>query len=92
MAETESEVIGALTTCVLPGFEQAHPRRASSQSAMIDRLKATRKSSGAWIILVQEDHGDDPAIALYTTRDPWGRDAFRTLPSQTDLTQRSQSF
>ena len=33
---------------------------------MIEKLQARAVDLGAWVIFVQADHGDDPAIALYT--------------------------
>ena len=33
---------------------------------MIQELKKLAKSLGAYVIFVQADHGDDPAINLYT--------------------------
>jgi aminoglycoside 3-N-acetyltransferase I len=38
-------------------------RRQGIATALIDHLRAT---SGAWVIFVQADPGDAPAIALYT--------------------------
>ncbi|HAI88405.1 MAG TPA: AAC(3)-I family aminoglycoside 3-N-acetyltransferase, partial [Alcanivorax sp.] len=34
--------------------------------ALIEALKKIGRERGAWVIFVQADHGDDPAIALYT--------------------------
>lgn len=33
---------------------------------MIEELKRVALASGAYVIYVQADHGDEPAIALYT--------------------------
>lgn len=33
---------------------------------MIALLRQVARQIGAWVIYVQADHGDDPAIALYT--------------------------
>jgi aminoglycoside 3-N-acetyltransferase I len=33
---------------------------------LVQALKPIAKQRGAWVIYVQADHGDDPAIALYT--------------------------
>lgn len=34
---------------------------------MIELLREIARAIGAWAIYVQADHGDDPAVALYTT-------------------------
>ncbi len=73
------EVVGALAAYELKKFEQrrseiyiydlavaqAH-RRQGIATALIETLKleATRRS--AYVIYVQADYGDEPAIALYT--------------------------
>ena len=72
-------VIGGLAAYVLPKFEQArseiyiydlatrkHYRRRGVATSMIDELKRVAIERGAYIIYVQADYGDDPAIALYT--------------------------
>jgi aminoglycoside 3-N-acetyltransferase I len=72
-------VIGGLAAYVLPKFEQARKeiyiydlavssacRRQGIATAMIEELKRTALADGAYVIYVQADHGDDPAIALYT--------------------------
>ena len=41
-------------------------RRRGIATALIEELRAIARTSGAWMIFVQADHGDDPAIALYT--------------------------
>ena len=43
---------------------EAH-RRCGIATALIKRLREIAFSRGAWIIYVQADYGDDPAIALY---------------------------
>jgi len=43
---------------------EAH-RRCGIASALIERLREIAISRGAWIIYVQADYGDGPAIALY---------------------------
>ena len=45
--------------------EEAHRRRGIA-TALIEALKTIARQRGAWVIFVQADHGDDPAIALYT--------------------------
>jgi ribosomal protein S18 acetylase RimI-like enzyme len=73
------ELVGGLAGYVLPKFEQvrselyiydlavdeAH-RRAGVATAMIEALKAVAAARGIYVIFVQADHGDDPAIALYS--------------------------
>lgn len=72
-------VVGALSAYVLPKFEQARSeiyiydlavderhRRRGIAEAMIDFLREIARELKAWVIYVQADHGDDPAIALYT--------------------------
>ncbi|WP_336298459.1 AAC(3)-I family aminoglycoside N-acetyltransferase [Ramlibacter tataouinensis] len=71
--------VGALAAYVLPKFEQprsevyiydlavAGPhRRQGIATALIRRLQREAAERGAWVIFVQADPGDDPAIALYT--------------------------
>ncbi len=41
-------------------------RRRGVATALIDHLKTIARARGAWVIYVQADLGDDPAIALYT--------------------------
>lgn len=74
-----SEVVGGLAAYVLPKFEQARSelyiydlavsesyRRQGIATALIEKLKRLATERGIWVIFVQADHGDDPAIALYT--------------------------
>ncbi|WP_144186205.1 AAC(3)-I family aminoglycoside N-acetyltransferase [Elioraea rosea] len=44
---------------------EAH-RRKGVATALIESLKGIADARGAWVIFVQADHGDEPAIALYT--------------------------
>lgn len=77
-AEGGAGVVGALAAYVLPKFEQARSevyiydlavdaewRRRGIATALIERLKAEAAAQDAWVIFVQADYGDDPAIALY---------------------------
>lgn len=72
-------VVGGLAAYVLHKFEQARSeiyiydlavsqahRREGIATAMIAQLRAIAAARGAWVIYVQADLGDDPAIALYT--------------------------
>ena len=40
-------------------------RRQGIATALIGRLREIAAQRGAWVIYVQADYGDDPAIALY---------------------------
>ncbi len=73
------DVIGGLIAHELNKFEQERSeiyiydlavaerhRRRGIASALILELKAIAASRGAYVIFVQADLGDDPAIALYT--------------------------
>lgn len=72
-------VVGGLAAYVLPKFEQARSeiyiydlavsashRRQGIATALIGELQRVATARGAYVIFVQADHGDDPAIALYT--------------------------
>lgn len=69
---------GALAAYVLDKFEQARSevyiydlavaedhRRQGVATALIEALKPIARAAGAWVIYVQADHVDPPAIALY---------------------------
>jgi len=71
-------IIGGLAAYELQKFEQARSeiyiydlavdeahRRQGVATALIERLQEIAAERGAWVIFVQADHGDDPAIALY---------------------------
>ena len=72
-------IVGGLAAYVLPKFEQARSevyiydlavaathRRRGIATALIEHLGREASALGAYVIFVQADHGDDPAIALYT--------------------------
>lgn len=74
-----NRVIGGLAGYVLPKFEQARSefyiydlavdeayRRRGVATDLIERLKKLATARGIYVIFVQADLGDDPAIALYT--------------------------
>jgi aminoglycoside 3-N-acetyltransferase I len=79
VAVRDDAVIGGLAAYELPKFErersevyiydlavaEAH-RRQGVATALIEELKRIGAAHGAYEIFVQADHGDDPAIALYT--------------------------
>lgn len=78
-AMKDETVIGGLAAYELPKFEQerseiyiydlavasAH-RRQGVATALIAELRAVAATRPAWVIFVQADHGDAPAIALYS--------------------------
>ena len=43
----------------------AEHRRRGVATALIERLRETAARRGVWVVYVQADYGDDPAIALY---------------------------
>ena len=72
-------VTGGLAAYELPKFERARSeiylydlavdgrrRRQGIATALIGRLKAIAAERGAYVIFVQADYGDEPAISLYT--------------------------
>ena len=72
-------VVGGLVAYELRKFEQqrseiyiydlavsAAHRREGIAAALIEELKKIAASRGAYVIFVQADIGDEPAIALYT--------------------------
>jgi aminoglycoside 3-N-acetyltransferase I len=74
-----NQVVGGLAAYELKKFEQqrseiyiydlavsiAH-RRQGIATALINELKAIGEKRGAYVIFVQADLGDEPAIALYS--------------------------
>jgi ribosomal protein S18 acetylase RimI-like enzyme len=72
-------VVGGLAAYVLEKFEQARSevyiydlavaeshRRRGIATHLIEVLRRIAATRGAYVIFVQADYGDDPAIALYT--------------------------
>ena len=72
------DVVGGLVAYELDKFEQARReiyiydlavseahRRRRVATNLIRRLQEIAKTRGAYVIFVQADYGDDPAIALY---------------------------
>jgi aminoglycoside 3-N-acetyltransferase I len=70
--------VAGLVAYVLEKFEQERTeiyiydlavaervRRRGIATALIRALQAIAKVRGAWVIYVQADYGDDPAIRLY---------------------------
>lgn len=79
VAIQDNQVVGALAAYELHKFEQerseiyiydlavdAAHRRKGIATAMIQCLRAIAAARGAYVIFVQADYGDDPAVALYT--------------------------
>ena len=79
VALKNSEVVGGIAAYELKKFEQerseiyiydlavaAAHRREGIATAMIEVLKKIAAERGTWVIFVQADHGDEPAISLYT--------------------------
>jgi aminoglycoside 3-N-acetyltransferase I len=78
VATLQGEVVGGLTAYVLDKFERdrreiyiydlavaaAHRRRGIA-TALIETLAGVARERGAYVMFVQADRGDDPAIALY---------------------------
>ena len=79
VATVDETVVGGLVAYELQKFErmrremyifdlavaEAH-RRQGIATALIARLTEIAATRGAWVVYVQADHGDDPAIALYS--------------------------
>lgn len=74
-----STVVGALAGYVLPKFEQARSefyiydlavdeafRRQGIATALIGRLQQLAAQRGIYVIFVQADYGDEPAVAVHT--------------------------
>jgi aminoglycoside 3-N-acetyltransferase I len=77
-AESGSEIVGGLVAYVLPKLEQERSeiyiydlavaedrRREGIASTLIAALQRIAAGNGAWVIYVQADYGDEPAISLY---------------------------
>lgn len=78
VAIADGRVVGGLASYVLKKFEQERSeiyiydlavleeyRRQHIATGLINKLRETAREIGAWVIYVQADHGDDPAIKLY---------------------------
>ncbi|MBS0432711.1 MAG: AAC(3)-I family aminoglycoside N-acetyltransferase [Proteobacteria bacterium] len=78
-ASDDNSVVGGLVAYELVKFEQKRSeiylydlavaeawRRRGIATGLIEALRGSARSVGACVIFVQADHGDDPAIALYT--------------------------
>jgi aminoglycoside 3-N-acetyltransferase I len=78
VATAAGEVLGGLVAYELDKLERARRevyiydlavgeehRRQGIATALIEDLRMIAARRGAWVIYVQADYGDDPAIALY---------------------------
>jgi aminoglycoside 3-N-acetyltransferase I len=78
-AFSRGRVIGGIAGYLLPKFEEARSelyiydlavdeshRRQGVATTMIGELQKLAAARDAYVIFVQADHGDEPAIALYT--------------------------
>ncbi len=78
VAEADGEVVAGLVAYTLDKLEQTRSelyiydiavlethRRRGLATALIGALQAIARERGAWVIFVQADHDDPPAIALY---------------------------
>jgi aminoglycoside 3-N-acetyltransferase I len=78
VATAEGRIVGGLVAYELDKLERARReiyiydlavaepfRRRGVATALIGRLREIARSRGAWVIYVQADYGDDPAVALY---------------------------
>jgi aminoglycoside 3-N-acetyltransferase I len=74
-----SDVVGGLVAFELVKLESersefylydlavaAEHRRRGVATALIERLRSVAAESGGWVVFVQADYGDEPAVALYT--------------------------
>ncbi|WP_291853843.1 AAC(3)-I family aminoglycoside N-acetyltransferase [Bradyrhizobium sp.] len=75
----DGSLSGGLVAYELPKLEQARSeiyiydlavaesqRRQGIATALVARLRTIARERGAWVVYVQADYGDEPAIALYT--------------------------
>jgi aminoglycoside 3-N-acetyltransferase I len=78
LARMDGEAVGALSAYELVKYERersefyiydlavAEPfRRRGVATALIEALKPIARAAGGWVIFVQADRIDDPAVALY---------------------------
>ena len=78
VAVAQDKVVGGLVAYELQKIEQqrceiyiydlavdAAHRRQGIATALIEALQPLARECGAWVIYVQADYGDEPAIALY---------------------------
>ena len=79
VASKDETIVGGLAAYELKKFEQERSeiyiydlavdegyRRQGVATGLIEHLKSIAKERGAYVIFVQADYSDEPAIALYT--------------------------
>ena len=79
VAVADGRVVGGATAYELKKFERARSevyiydlavaesfRRQGVATALIDAIRAIAKARGAYVVIIQADYGDDPAVSLYT--------------------------
>lgn len=79
VAHIDNNVVGGLAAYELKKFEQKRSeiyiydlavvekyRRTGIATALIEQMKYIAKSRGAWVVFVQADYVDVPAVNLYT--------------------------
>nr|WP_305825945.1 AAC(3)-I family aminoglycoside N-acetyltransferase [Sphingomonas sp. OV641] len=79
VAEQGAMIVGGLVAYLLDKLERARAeayiydlavaeshRRRGVATALIDALRPLVRDAGGYVIFVQADYGDDPAVALYT--------------------------
>ena len=79
VARNGAEIVGGLTAYELPKLEQRRSefyiydlavaethRRRGIATMLIEEIRRIAREAGGWVVYVQADYGDDPAIALYT--------------------------
>ena len=79
VAHEGDTVLGGLAAYELPKFEQKRSeiyiydlavdenhRRQGIATALIEHLKGIARERGAWVVYVQADYEDEPAVNLYT--------------------------
>jgi aminoglycoside 3-N-acetyltransferase I len=78
VAEADGAMVGGLVAYELEKLEQARSeiylydlavreafRRRGVATALIAKLQRIATVQGAWVVMVQGDYGDEPALALY---------------------------
>ena len=75
VALVDDAVVGGLVGYVLDKFERARRevynggeqrQHRPGRPLLIEHLRGIAATLGAWVIYVQADYGDEPAVALYT--------------------------
>lgn len=75
----EGEVVGGLVAYEFRKFEQERSefyvydlavaeeqRRQGIATALLMEMKTVARERGGWVVMIQADHEDEPAVALYT--------------------------